>query len=261
MLVRFPKAVNVAVFYPSKNVLLVTAELRDGPEVLISVLGVLRQKEARVLGSSFFIPKGASSGSWSAFVEGDKLDAVELKERIESLEGVVAATVKESTDGFLVDSELFPLVWNAGDRMVMMRCRYLNATFERMKEMFGSGGDAIVFDEGFTSGNEAGKDFARALGKEFTQSHLRELLMVYQSVGWFRLEDVQVRKDGTIVLRAAENFECEGAKSEKPHSHFVRGHLAGAASAIKGAKMSCEETKCVAMGDPTCEFTLGPAKT
>ena len=93
MLVRFPKAVNVAVFYPSKNVLLVTAELRDGPEVLISVLGVLRQKEARVLGSSFFIPKGASSGSWSAFVEGDKLDAVELKERIESLEGVVAATV------------------------------------------------------------------------------------------------------------------------------------------------------------------------
>ena len=42
MLVRFPKAVNVAVFYPSKNVLLVTAELRDGPEVLISVLGVLR---------------------------------------------------------------------------------------------------------------------------------------------------------------------------------------------------------------------------
>lgn len=256
---RFPKAVNVAVFYPSKKVLLVTAELRDGLDVLISVLEVLRKAKANVLGSSSFIPKGATSGSWNAFVEGDKLDATELKEKIGSLEGVVAVTTKESTNGLLVDSELFPLIWNGGDRMVMMRCRYLNATFEKMKETFGSGGDAIIFDEGFTFGNEAGKDFARALGKEFTRSHFRELLMVYQSVGWFRLEGVQPSKDGTIVLRATENFECEGAKSEKPHSHFVRGHLAGAASAITGGKMTCEETKCIASGDPVCEFTLRPA--
>lgn len=260
MFVRFPKAVNVAVFHPSQKVLLVTAELRGGLGALIPVLEVLMKENARVLGSSSFAPRGAASGSWSAFVEGERLDAVKLKRSIGSLEGVVTATVKESTDGLLVDSELFPLVWNGGDRMVMMRCQYLRATFEKMKEMFGSGGDTIVFDEGFAFGNEAGKDFARALGKEFTQSHLREMLMIYQSVGWFRLEGVDLRENGTIVLRAAENFECEGAKSETPHSHFVRGHLAGAASATTGARMSCEETMCVAMGDPVCEFTLQPAK-
>lgn len=39
-------------------------------------------------------------------------------------------------------------------------------------------------------------------------------------------------------------------------SHFVRGHLAGAFSSSNRREMRCEETHCIAAGDPYCEFVI-----
>jgi predicted hydrocarbon binding protein len=35
-----------------------------------------------------------------------------------------------------------------------------------------------------------------------------------------------------------------------------KGHLSGAASVALDVKMECNETKCVSVGDPYCEFEL-----
>lgn len=255
-----PKQVAVYMFDPYRRVLLLSVKLDNVPGALMEVLRILKGHKINVLGSSSSVEPGASSGVWSAFVEGAKLEPEKLRKQIESAEGVVTAAVVGNTDGFLVDSALFPLAWNTGDRAVMMRYRFLNAMFNRVREAFGSGGEVIIFEEGFAYGNESWKDLVESVGRDFARSHIKEMLMIYQAVGWFRLEGVELGKEGTVTMRAAQNFECEGAKSTSPRSHFVRGHLAGSLTAIMGERMSCEETKCVAKGDPFCEFTLTPEK-
>ena len=255
-----PKRVSVYMFDPSRRVLLLSVRLNNVPGALMGVLGILTKQRANILGSCSSVETGASTGVWSAFVEGAKLDPVRLRRQVESSEGVVSAGVVENTNGFLVDSALFPLAWNTGDRAVMMRHRFLNAMFDRVRDAFGSGGEVIIFEEGFAYGSEGWKDLVESVGRDFARSHVEEMLMIYQAVGWFRMEGVEVGTEGTVVVHVAENFECEGAKSAAPHSHFVRGHLAGSLTAIMGERMSCEETKCAAKGDPLCEFTLTPEK-
>ena len=74
-------------------------------------------------------------------------------------------------------------------------------------------------------------------------------------MGWFRFEEVTKEK-GRVSIRASVNFECEGRKSAKPYSQFVRGHLSGALTALLGRPMKCDEAKCIACDDTYCEFVL-----
>ena len=41
-----------------------------------------------------------------------------------------------------------------------------------------------------------------------------------------------------------------------PLSHFVRGHLSGFLSGLLNAKVRAVERRCIAAGDPYCEFYL-----
>jgi predicted hydrocarbon binding protein len=67
-------------------------------------------------------------------------------------------------------------------------------------------------------------------------------------------------EDLHFVVRMGNNIECEGQRTDKPNSQWIRGHLVGGASEALGVKMDCRETRCMAMGDPYCEFELHKAK-
>jgi predicted hydrocarbon binding protein len=54
----------------------------------------------------------------------------------------------------------------------------------------------------------------------------------------------------------SNNFECEGQQSDKPNSQFIRGHIAGLFSNMLNEDLDCRETKCMALGDPYCEFVI-----
>ena len=63
-------------------------------------------------------------------------------------------------------------------------------------------------------------------------------------------------------IRVYRCFECECApqKTNKPYSHLVRGMIAGVSTEILGMEMTAKEIKCIAMGDPYCEFEVYPRK-
>jgi predicted hydrocarbon binding protein len=130
-----------------------------------------------------------------------------------------------------------------------------------IREEFGSGGNVILYEEGRAYGNDVGVNYSNTLGLEFTRSNLPEVLSLYQALGWFKLESVRQNKpEKSLTIRASACFECDGSKSDGPYSHFVRGHLGGAMTAILGEEMTCEETKCLAAGGQVCEFLISPAK-
>ena len=62
----------------------------------------------------------------------------------------------------------------------------------------------------------------------------------------------------TAVFRIHGNVECEGRKTSAPYSRWIKGQLVGFMSALFETPCKAEETKCMAMGDPYCEFVLSP---
>lgn len=256
---RLRKDVNVYQYHPSAKLFHMVVELKNVPGALESVLRVLREMNLNVLGSFSSVDVAARSGVWSGFIEDSLHTETELREKISSSQYVLDVLVSQSKEGFLVDSLHFPLAWNTGDRAVMMRAKYLILMFDRIREELGTGGETLVYQEGLAYGTETWKNFGSRIGPAFVSSNLHDVLMIYQAVGWFKLEGVDVsERDWTIRIITSGSFECDGRRSARPYSQFVRGHLTGGLTALLGKELECEETKCMAAGDQFCEFTLTP---
>jgi predicted hydrocarbon binding protein len=258
---RLRKDVNVFVYDPSMKFFNVVVELKNEPGALRSVLDILQGLKINILGSFSSVDPKGDTGTWSAFVENSDHTASGLKRRILSSPLVLSAIVTESTDGFLVDSVHFPLTFNTGDRAVLMRSEQLSRMLSVIRKEFGSGGNVILYEEGRAYGKSVGADYLSRLGLKLVESNLPNVMNLYQALGWFKLERVrQNRREKSLTIRVSGCFECEGSKSAVPYSHFVRGHLSGAMTAIFGREMTCEETRCVAAGGQVCEFLIGPTK-
>lgn len=256
---RLRKDVNVYIYDPSKRFFHVVVELKNLPGALYKLLGVLRDLDLNILGSFSSAESSSKVGVWSGFVEDSNHTASELRKRILSSEYVTDATVVESTDGFLIDGIHFPLSWNSGDRAFMGRAKYIARMLRAVRNEFGTGGEKIIYDEGFAFGKDTWSEMTARIGTGFARAHLQDVLRFYQAEGWFKLESVDKdERGGVLAIRVGESFECMGAARHGHYSQFVRGHLAGALSAILGAEMECEETKCIGAEDESCEFLLMP---
>lgn len=253
------KDVNVYVHYPDAKLFQVIVELQNVPGALESVLGVLRGLNLKLLGCSFSVDSTERTGVWSGFVEDSDHTAPELRQKISSSEHVLDSIVVESKNGLLVDTVHYPLALNTGERAMMIRTEHLGRMLTAMRRQFGTGGNVMLYQEGLFYGKDEVADYIKRLGFGFARSNLKDVLMVYQALGWFKLEGVdQNEQDRTVTIRTSGSFECEGAKSLGPYSHFMRGCLSGGLTTILGEEMLCKETKCIAAGDQYCEFVLMP---
>ncbi|MDG7010822.1 MAG: hypothetical protein JRN57_01755 [Nitrososphaerota archaeon] len=256
---RLRKDVNVYLFDPTRKYFHIVMELENVPGALRSVLEVMQGLHLNVLGSFSSVDSSARLGVWSGFVEDSTHSAWDLKRKLGASPFVHDAMVVESSKGFLVDGLHFPVAFNTGTRAVMMGARALANMLGTVNEQFGSGGNVILYEEGRSYGKEVGAEYMMKLGADFIASNLAEVLKLYQALGWFRVSAVKSDPaGGTIAIQAEENFECAGADSKVPHSHFVRGHLEGMATTWLGKPMECRETLCIAKGDERCEFVLSP---
>jgi predicted hydrocarbon binding protein len=72
------------------------------------------------------------------------------------------------------------------------------------------------------------------------------------------LEFDEKRQGGRILIRNSHN--ALGYLSKEPVCHATAGVLANAGELMFGKKMICRETKCIAKGDPHCEFKIYPER-
>jgi predicted hydrocarbon binding protein/KaiC/GvpD/RAD55 family RecA-like ATPase len=99
----------------------------------------------------------------------------------------------------------------------------------------------------------AGAMAGKRLGEQFMNLGLREDeatrrmvdLLEYCKVGKVSMDD---------TIRMKENCESFGIEGEKPTCFFTTGFFNGFFSAVKNQHV--KETKCIAMGDPYCEWEL-----
>jgi predicted hydrocarbon binding protein len=184
------------------------------------------------------------------------LTASGLKRALEASDKVVACRVKEAHRDILVDSFNFPLTWNNGDRAVMLRVEFFSEMKQTIHKVLQSGADVVLYELGYEHGAPSWKSLLSDFSVD-DAAGLQEVLHIYDAVGWGRVEVVSFDKPSkTATVRMRDNFECSVAGGRDPSSHFVRGHLAGAFSAVFGSEAKVVETKCIAVGDEYCEFAV-----
>ena len=187
-----------------------------------------------------------------------------VKRELEALDVIVEVKVVEPQySGVLADLYHFPLVDDAGGRYVMLSERNMEGIVVRLRERFGTGGLAFLYHQGLIVGETLKGEYMK-IGAESLKDAIRLLLihalttgryrgeLTYFSYGTPTLEDL-------IIIRIYDNWECVTAKKHginEPASHYERGVIAGLLHAYTGREVSVEEAKCIAIGNPHCEFRV-----
>ncbi len=138
-------------------------------------------------------------------------------------------------------------------RLVVFTLADLNGFFKLFREL-GTGGQAMIFHLGL----RAGEDLADRITAQCKDRYatLDQSLLYMESMGYgrFKVEEYVDRKRCKIIIH--ESIECMGHCSTTPCSHLLRGLISGVIGKIWGKKVAVIETKCIAQGNPHCEFIV-----
>jgi predicted hydrocarbon binding protein len=166
-----------------------------------------------------------------------------------------------TSSGFVCDNFFFPLkVGN--DRVIVFRKPLYEALFSGIREEFGSAGEVFLYYMGLKGGSTLSEDYKRILGSTNPRTMIELASAQAFNMGWgvFKIQELNLRKK-IVRLHIYDNFECTPGKGAgKPYSHFLRGISAGLYLNLFKTTGTVEETKCIAQGDPFCEFVVKPAK-
>ena len=164
--------------------------------------------------------------------------------------------IKPLFKGLVIDTAHFPILllgrraWIIGEAMS-------RGLFRDVKVEFGEAGRVFLYHLGV----EAGKSIYRSY-KDYTTSDEEFLLLtkaLVKAIGWGIMEEFKLLPNGTYVVRIYDNIECAMCKpSKEPTGDFFRGIIAGLLLQLTGKMMLVEEVKCIAKGDPYCEFLAKP---
>lgn len=246
-------------YLPNTKYFLLNLEIRNRMGDLAAVSSLLAEGKFDILNGSFFRGDNGAPGFWQVYVLPLKpaTTSDELGKLLTACPDVLSFEIKESKDGFLVDSLTFPIKLSSGQRAMIIRNEIWNSMLQKTREKFSSGGDVIIYDQGVTAGRVSGKDLVRELGREKISRQLDQVVAWYQSLGWGKASVLSFRPSPlNLVIRMSESAECYGQKSPKPTGHFVRGHIIGVIEEIFAIEARCIETSCLAMGNDCCQFVI-----
>lgn len=257
MLPDNPKRVMTFEYVPGKTLVLGSVEIRD-------VVGALAKaaEQAGRLGidlttSVSYSIKEEKKAVWSFFgVVGPGFDVEKAEGSLRASSAVLSCKLKLSQGGLISDTFQFP-VKSGNDRVMILAPEAMTAMFSRMKKLFGSGGDVLLYEQGHAVGKTGAEGLIPTLSLQRMKDPDPDVLGIYAALGWGVMEMVERTPDlSRLVIVVKDNFETVGVKAPAPNCQFVRGVLAGWYSAVSGRTLSCKETECIAAGDPACRFTL-----
>jgi len=246
-------------YAPGKKLFHIVVTLSDAPGSYSSILDLVRTK-VNLIGTSTYT-RNDGTAVFSGFSEAlsPSLAAKGLENLIMSSKAAISAKVYEGKDGLLVDT--FHTGFVVGDEeYILWRRDGLVHMFDRVSKMLGSGGDALLFEEGMAMGLRNAEMMMKTMGAQLVRAQTLVLNRSLAAEGWGVLEAKEgPGKDGFTVI-VTDCFECAAQGSPRKGCNFVRGYLVGGAKATSGMDYEAKETKCRLRGADACEFQLSLAR-
>jgi len=245
-------------YAPGKKLFHIVVTLSDAPGSYSSILDLVRTK-VNLIGTSTYT-RNDGTAIFSGFSEAltPTLTGKELEKLIMSSKAAISAQVSEGRDGILVDT--FHTGFVVGDEeYILMRRDGLVHVFDRVSKMLGSGGDALLFEEGVAMGQRNAEMMIRNVGVQRVRDQTGVLNRFLAAQGWGILEAEGGPGRDEFTVRVVDCFECSANGSSRKGCNFMRGYLAGGAKSTFGREFDSKEAKCRLRGADACEFQLSPA--
>ena len=238
--------------------------------MLASVLGLLAKHEINILGilSESISKKEVVGVSMFLEVPEKEVDALDLERKLkdeinkEKIEVVKELKVFDHLNNFDADVVHFPL-FVGSSRVITFPTSLLGETIKSLMKVFNpTAVQAMLWYQGREFGKLKGEFYKR----EFSIINMNEVVNFLATRltlhGWATVEIVKLDEEKrSATLRLFDNWECSAFKgSSEPQSHYIRGVLDGFFSSLFKVEMEAKETKCIAKGDPYCEFEIKEKK-
>jgi son of sevenless-like protein len=158
-----------------------------------------------------------------------------------------------------------------GERYVLLRAESLYlAWFDAMESTFGAEvASDFIYNTAREIGGEDARELAARLGVDAGVDSLAAGPIHFAFAGWARVEilaDSRPALDDTYFLHyyhpntfESEVLRARQRKSERPACLFSAGYSAGWCSVAFGVEVHARELRCLARGEPRCEFIMSPA--
>ena len=228
-------------YFPERRVVLVSVELEDQPDYALEPLRLFSRHGVRMLSCIVQSHPDRASVHASLFLDlaDSSIDPAELLAELRAIPHVRKA-------------ELLDLPFTHGEaRLVVFTLREMHSLFRMLREL-GGGGLAIMYHMGLGAGEALAESLSQCF--ESRRRALEYLLLYHESLGHGRFELKKYIDRAYCRVVARELAECLGVSSGKPSSQLFRGVLAGFLSRLWRTRVYVKETRCVAKGDPYCEF-------
>jgi len=258
--------IGYSVYIPGKYVVCLHVSLNskglEKPEILASIFNVFAEFKIPVVSVKMPTPKPGENVELSVFADLTKSRNVlrKLVEKIRSLRFVEKVeAIKPMFKGFTVDTT-YSQPTLAGGRVIILREPAYEGFIKGLRERFGSVGKEFLYYIGLDMGYKVFKAHSKIIRK--VGGGLKELLVflkeIFKGSGLGIVEHIDIDFDNkTAIIRVQNSFECRLFKeSGNVESHVIRGFIAGLMSSLFKTKVNVIETKCIAKGDPYCEFTV-----
>jgi len=186
-----------------------------------------------------------------------------VAEELKSLEFVEdVAIIEPIVDGFLIDDATFPIMLGRR-RALILDDGMLRGIFISFRERLGSGGEAMLYHLGLEAGRSRGRHaamLAQRVGIKSLDKGLETVAKALKALGYGIIKFIEFQENPPRArVRIYNSIECElGRGAGHPFSQYIRGLITGIMSEFFKREMTAREVKCIAMGDPYCEFELKP---
>ena len=144
-----------------------------------------------------------------------------------------------------------------GERCVIVTQTRMQDILSRLSEIFQSGAKVIIYE----ASKAAGEHFARetfGLSKMDKQLLLNTTVERFTEAGLGKIEVVDFDlEEMAVKFRIWNNFFAEiKNKEETTYCNCIEGFVAGMYKQIIGKTPKVQKTKCIADGDPYCEWHM-----
>jgi predicted hydrocarbon binding protein len=239
-----------------KKLVHVVVKLSDAPGSYSTILDILRPKLNLISTLTYTLRDGTAIFSGFAEVLSQKDSPESLEKAILTSKAALEVEVEEGEGGLLVDS--FHTGLQVGEEdYLLMRSAAFTHVLDRVSRILGSGGEALLFEEGYSMGQNDAEQMVRLLGTEAVRSKAEYLRNVLTAQGWGQPELERSEKD-TFLVKVNGCVDCRNGTKSRAGCNFIRGYFAGSIGAVFGPEMNVKETKCTLKGASFCEFLLTP---
>jgi hypothetical protein len=259
-----------AVLDPDEKIFFASLTLINKPGALASVFDLFKKHKINIVGILSESISKKEEIEISVFLEtSDKVKKKELESALRNemgskkVEVLRKLRVFDHLEGFDADVYHFHLTVGRSKAVIFP----LHALEGLVKTLRNTLNPTAVQAILWYQGKEIGKSEKELYEKDYKAKSVQQAVELLKArtllLGWGITEVIKVdEKKKSARIRLFDSWECNMFKGNNngPQNHFFRGILAGFFSSLFEVELGATEVKCIARGDPFCEFVVEKAE-